>query len=80
MVLLDAAASFIGQFGFPIFVATVLLFQVTHMHRENHQMIDRLADEVGLMRQSLDRLVHVLLSSSELQLMIRDQAEEQRRA
>ena len=37
---------FIAQVGFPVFVACVLLFQVIHMHRENHESIDRLAERV----------------------------------
>lgn len=37
---------FIAQVGFPCFVAVVLLFQVLHMHRENHETMDKLADQV----------------------------------
>ena len=69
---IPAWARLVPDLGFPVFVACVLLFQVLHMHAENHQMINKLADEVARMRQSLESLTHILLSASELKLRLKE--------
>lgn len=66
------AARLVTNLGFPCFVALVLLFQVIHMHRENHQMIEELKGEIAKMRAAVERLTDLLLHSSELKLRIRD--------
>jgi len=54
---LKAVADFIGSVGFPAFVACVMMWQVWHMHKENHAAMDRIAAEIAALKELVRLLV-----------------------
>jgi len=58
--------------GFPVFVASVLLFQVLRMHHENYLMIGKLAEATERMRIAIEHLSDLLMRASELRLRVKE--------